>query len=382
MADDPHSSKPPEARTPEADAYRTAGVDIDAAARFVEGLGPLARATRRPGVLGGLGGFAAAFDPRAAGFVDPVLVATTDGVGTKLKIAIETGRHDAIGIDLVAMCVNDLVATGAEPLFFLDYFACGRLDRKIADAVVTGIAEGCREAGCALIGGETAEMPGLYASGDYDLAGFAIGAAERGGLLDPATAAAGDAVIGLAASGLHANGFSLVRRIIADSRAGYDDTAPFDRRQTIGDALLAPTAIYVRPVLAAVRAGLVKSIANITGGGLLENLPRALPDSLRCALDAYAWPLPPLYVWLRQLGGLSDRDLARTFNCGIGMTLTTAPGHADALLDLLRVEGVTAWTIGRVIAAEDEAAPGDAEAGAARSGGRVAIAGTERAWRG
>lgn len=373
MADEPQDTG-----QPGHDAYRAAGVDIDAAARFVDGLGPLAGATRRPGVLGSLGGFAAAFDPRAAGFVDPVLVATTDGVGTKLKIAIETNRHDAIGIDLVAMCVNDLVATGAEPLFFLDYFACGRLDRKVADAVVTGIAGGCRQAGCALIGGETAEMPGLYAAGDYDLAGFSVGAVERGRMLDASAVNPGDVIVGLAASGLHANGFSLVRRIVADSDTGYGDPLPFDRDVNVGDALLVPTAIYVRPVLAAVRVGLIKSIANITGGGLLENLPRSLPDGLRAELEAYTWPLPPLYVWLRRLGGLSDRDLARTFNCGIGMTAIVAPGHVEALLDLLRGEGVAAWAIGRVAAAGQADEREEAGAG----GGRVAIRGTEQAWRG
>ena len=357
------------------DAYRAAGVDIDAAARFVDGLAPLAKATRRPGVLGSLGGFAAAFDPRAAGYSDPVLVATTDGVGTKLKVAVETGQHDTIGIDLVAMCVNDLIASGAEPLFFLDYFSCGRLDRKIADAVLAGIAEGCQLAGCALIGGETAEMPGLYAPGDYDLAGFAVGAVERGAMLGPDSVTAGDCLIGLASNGLHANGFSLVRRIVGDSGLGLGAPAPFDQGTRLGAALLAPTRIYVRPILSAVRAQLVKSVAHITGGGLLDNVPRSLPDGLAAALDALAWPFPPLYAWLRQAGNLSDRDLARTFNCGIGMTAVVAADHVSAMVDLCRTEGIAAWPIGRVVS-------GNGKSGSGLVSGRVLITGVEAAWHG
>lgn len=364
----------------ETDAYRAAGVDIDAAARFVDGLAPLAKATRRPGVLGSLGGFAAAFDPRAAGYTDPVLVATTDGVGTKLKIAIETGHHDTIGIDLVAMCVNDLIATGAEPLFFLDYFACGRLDRKIADAVMGGIAAGCQQAGCALIGGETAEMPGLYAPGDYDLAGFSVGAVERATMLGPESVRAGDLIIGLDSAGLHANGFSLVRRVVNDLGIPLTQPAPFAPETTLGMALLAPTRIYVRPVLAAIRAGLVKSLAHITGGGLLENLPRSLPAGLSVELDAHAWTFPALYAWLRRDGGLSNRDLARTFNCGIGMTLVVGPENAAAAVDLLGAEGVGARPIGQVVPETGTTSAG--AGGIGQSGGRVVMTGVEQAWHG
>jgi len=278
-------------------------------------------------------------------------VAATDGVGTKLKIAIDTGRHDTVGIDLVAMCVNDLVVQGAEPLFFLDYYATGQLAVPVASAVVTGIAEGCRQAGCALIGGETAEMPGLYAQGDYDLAGFAVGAAERGSLITGETVNEGDAVIGIASDGIHSNGFSLVRKIVADQNLGYDRPAPFDPTDSLGAALLQPTRIYVQPCLSLVRAGVAKAFAHITGGGLVENIPRALPAGLGCRLDARSWKLQPVLGWLRQAGGLSERDMARTFNCGLGMITVVAPNNVDRVLGLLSDAGETACVVGDVRAA-------------------------------
>jgi phosphoribosylformylglycinamidine cyclo-ligase len=307
--------------------YRGAGVDIDAGEALVERIKPLARATARAGVMGGIGGFAALFDPRAAGFTDPVLVASTDGVGTKLKLAIETGQHGSVGIDLVAMCVNDLVVQGAEPLFFLDYFATGQLAVEQAAAVVAGIAEGCRGAGCALIGGETAELPGLYATGDYDLAGFAVGAAERGRLL-PRGVAPGDVLLGFPSSGVHSNGFSLVRRIAAAAGLGWSDPAPFAPEQTLGAALLTPTRLYVRPLLALHRAGLLKAAAHITGGGLPGNLPRVLPEGVAATIDARAWPLPPVFPWLARTGGVSGAEMLRVFNCGIGMVAVVADAAA------------------------------------------------------
>ena len=333
---------------PAGDAYARAGVSIAAGNRLVRAIAPLARATARPGADAALGGFGAFFDLRAAGFADPLLVATTDGVGTKLKLAIETGRHDDIGIDLVAMCVNDLVVQGAEPLFFLDYFATGRLEVGVAERVVAGIARGCREAGCALVGGETAEMPGMYAEGDYDLAGFAVGAVERAQALTGAAVAPGDVVLGLAASGAHSNGYSLIRRIVADAGLAWDVPAPFDPARPLGEALLAPTRIYVRALLPLARAGRLKAMAHITGGGLLENIPRVLPEGCRAVLDASSWPLPPLFGWLRMAGGLTPRDLARTFNCGIGMALVVAPGEAAALAADLAAAGETVHRIGRI----------------------------------
>lgn len=354
---------------PARDAYREAGVDIAAGDAVVHAIKPLAKSTDRAGVIGGLGGFGGLFDPRAAGYSDPILVAATDGVGTKLKIAIATGRHDTIGIDLVAMCVNDLVVQGAEPLFFLDYFATGKLDPGAAETIVAGIAEGCRQAGCALIGGETAEMPGMYAAGDYDLAGFSVGAAERGTLLPRLDAIApGDVLIGLASSGVHSNGYSLVRRLVEKSGLGYDAPAPFAADRSLADALLAPTRIYVRSCLALVRAGHAKALAHITGGGLTENLPRVLPDSIVAALDAAAWPLPPVFRWLGRTGDLSPGELARTFNCGLGMVAVVAADRAEAALALLRDQGEDAWIVGRL--AEGAA---DAE--------RVTIAGSD-AWTG
>ena len=332
--------------------YRAAGVDIDAGDALVERIKPLARATSRPGALGGLGGFGALFDLRAAGLTDPVLVSTTDGVGTKLKIAIDTGRHDGVGIDLVAMCVNDLVVQGAEPLFFLDYFATGRLDVEQAARVMAGIAEGCRQAGCALVGGETAEMPGMYASEDYDLAGFAVGAAERGTLL-PRDVVSGDAVLGLASDGVHSNGFSLVRRIVEAGNAGWSAPAPFMAGATLGEALMAPTRIYVRALLALHRAGLLKAAAHITGGGLPGNLPRALPPGTMANLDAARWPLPPVFAWLARAGGVAADEMLRVFNCGIGMALVVA--DAPAAKALLEAEGETVFEIGRVESCEGEA---------------------------
>ncbi|MFI4986642.1 MAG: phosphoribosylformylglycinamidine cyclo-ligase, partial [Alphaproteobacteria bacterium] len=294
--------------------YREAGVDIDAAAALVEAIKPYARATRRAGADAALGGFGALFDLKAAGYRDPILVATTDGVGTKLKVAIAAGRHDGIGIDLVAMCVNDLIVQGAEPLLMLDYFATGKLDVALGTAVVKGIAAGCREAGCALVGGETAEMPGMYQEGDYDLAGFAVGAVERGKVMTGAGIAVGDVVLGLKASGVHSNGFSLVRRIVAESGVDYRDPAPFAPAATLAEALLTPTRIYVRSALAAVHAGLIQALAHITGGGLIENIPRVLPHGTGVELAAAAWPLLPVFRWLKERSGIAAGEMARTFN--------------------------------------------------------------------
>ena len=332
--------------------YRDAGVDIAAGDALVDRIKPLARGTDRPGTMGGLGGFGALFDLRAAGFQDPVLVSTTDGVGTKLKIAIDTGRHDTVGIDLVAMCVNDLIVQGAEPLFFLDYFATGALSVEQAAQVVSGIASGCKEAGCALVGGETAEMPGLYAAGDYDLAGFCVGAAERQALL-PAGIAAGQTVLGLASSGIHSNGFSLVRRIVEMSGLSWDAPAPFAPHETLADALMRPTRIYVRGVLALHRAGLLHAAAHITGGGLPGNAPRMLPPGLGVTFDAGAWALPPVFRWLAQTGGVAPDEMLRVFNCGIGMVLavTDAPAARAVLAD----HGETAFPIGTIVEREGEA---------------------------
>jgi phosphoribosylformylglycinamidine cyclo-ligase len=327
--------------------YRDAGVDIEAGDALVEAIKPLARATSRRGVLGGLGGFGALFDLKAAGFADPVLVSTTDGVGTKLKIAIETGIHDTVGIDLVAMCVNDLVVQGAEPLFFLDYFATGKLSVAQARTVIAGIAEGCRQAGAALVGGETAEMPGMYAAGDYDLAGFAVGAAERGSLL-PRPIAPGDAILGLASSGVHSNGFSLVRRVVQTSGLGWDAPAPFAPGLTLGAALIAPTRIYVTSLLALHRAGLLKAAAHITGGGLPGNLPRVLPDNVVAALDP-SWPVPPVFGWLARTGVIAPEEMLRVFNCGVGMALVVS--DAEAASAALADAGETVFRIGTIEAA-------------------------------
>ena len=337
-------------------SYRDAGVDIDAGNALVRRIGPAVRSTERSGTMGGLGGFGALFDLKAAGYADPVLVAATDGVGTKLKIAIETGNHETIGIDLVAMCVNDLVVQGAEPLFFLDYFASGALSVEIAAEVIAGIAEGCRLAGAALIGGETAEMPGLYASDDYDMAGFAVGAAERNALLPRGDIAHGDIVLGLASSGVHSNGYSLVRRIVERSGVPLDAPAPFDNSQSLGDALLTPTRIYVRPLLAAIRkSGAVKGLAHITGGGLVENLPRVLPKGTTAEIDLGAVPVPPVFGWLAREGPVEEAEMLRAFNCGVGMAVIVDEDGANAVTDILAEAGETAFRIGRIFPSEQAA---------------------------
>ncbi len=349
-------------------SYRDAGVDIDAGEALVERIRPLADATRRPGVVASIGGFGARFDPGSAGFRDPVLVATTDGVGTKLKVAIAMGRHDTVGIDLVAMCVNDLVVEGAEPLFFLDYFATARLSVEAGRDIVAGIAEGCRLAGCALIGGETAEMPGMYTGDDYDLAGFAVGAFERDQGLKPESAEAGDVVLGLASSGIHSNGFSLVRKVVEDQRLDYRAEAPFAAGRALGDALLEPTRIYVKSCLAAVRAGGVRALAHITGGGLVGNVPRSLPPGLAAEIDAGSWPFPAVFRWLARTGEVTAGEMARTFNCGIGMVAIVDGEREAELTALLAAMGEHVFRIGRLVRRD---------AGAAG----VILRGTEEAWR-
>ena len=329
-------------------SYKAAGVDIDAGEALVRRIAPAAARTARPGADARLGGFGGVFDLRAAGFRDPVLVASADGVGTKLEIAQALGRHRGVGIDLVAMCVNDLVAQGAEPLFFLDYIAAGALDADAAAEAVDGIAEGCIAAGCALIGGETAEMPGFYPPGRYDLAGFAVGAVERGRTDEPA-ARPGDILLGLASDGLHANGFSLVRRIVEQAGLDLAGPPPFSEG-TLGEALLAPTRIYVGPVLAALAEGGIRALAHITGGGLVENPPRGLPPGLAMRIDCAAWPLPPVFEWLA--GHVAPAELARTFNCGIGMTAAVPRGRADALAACFEASGETVFRIGEVVEGE------------------------------
>jgi len=329
--------------------YAQAGVDIDAGTALVEAIKPLAKATRRPGADAALGGFGALFDLKAAGFIDPLLVSTTDGVGTKLKIAIETGRHDTVGIDLVGMCVNDLLAQGAEPLMFLDYFATGKLDVVAATAVVKGIAEGCKQAGAALVGGETAEMPGMYAGADYDLAGFSIGAVERGAVLPRLDdQRAGDLLIGIGSDGPHSNGYSLVRRVVERSGLSWADAAPFAPGQTLGEALMTPTRIYVKSVLPLIKAGLIKGGAHITGGGLIENPPRAIAEGLEPQFDWNAWPLPSVFAWMQEVGGLSDHELRRTFNCGVGFMLIVAAQDAEAVLAALLNAGENAFVCGQL----------------------------------
>jgi len=329
--------------------YRDAGVDIDAGNALVKAIGPLAAKTARTGLLGGIGGFGGVFDLKPCGFKDPLLVAATDGVGTKLKLAIETGQHDGIGIDLVAMNVNDLVVQGAEPLFFLDYFACSKLDVGVAARVISGIAEGCREAGCALIGGETAEMPGLYTEGDYDIAGFAVGAVERTELLPRVDLETGDAILALPSSGVHANGFSLVRRVVERSGLDWNSPAPFAAGKTLGEALITPTRIYVRPLLQAMRATrAIKALAHITGGGLMENIPRVLPDQLAAVLNLSSFELPPVFSWLQAEAALDDVEMLRTFNCGVGMVIVVASDEADAVEAALRKAGEGPWHLGRV----------------------------------
>jgi phosphoribosylformylglycinamidine cyclo-ligase len=327
--------------------YAQAGVDIDAGNELVERIKPAAKRTNRPGTMSGLGGFGALFDLKAAGYNDPILVSATDGVGTKLRIAIDTGNVDTIGIDLVAMCVNDLVCQGAEPLLFLDYFATGKLKVEEATRIINGIAEGCVQSGCALIGGETAEMPGMYHDGDFDLAGFAVGAMERGTDL-PAGVAAGDVLLGLASNGVHSNGYSFVRKVVELSGLGWDAPSPFTDG-TLGEALLAPTRLYVKQALAAIRAGGVHALAHITGGGLTENPPRVLPEGLACEIDLGAWTLPPVFRWLAQTAGMAEGELLKTFNCGIGMMLVVAPDRVDATRALLEAAGETVCTLGRVV---------------------------------
>jgi len=335
--------------------YSSSGVDIDAGNRLVDLIKPMVRATARPGADAEIGGFGGLFDLRAAGFKDPVLVAATDGVGTKVKIAIETGVHTGIGIDLVAMSVNDLVVQGAEPLFFLDYFACGKLEPEAAAEIVAGVAEACRESGCALIGGETAEMPGLYKDGDYDLAGFAVGAAERGTLLPTKDIAVGDAVIGLASSGVHSNGFSLVRKVVEKSGVAFDAPAPFAPVMTLGGALLAPTKLYVKSCLRAIReVGGVKALAHITGGGFTDNIPRVLPKSLGVRIDLNAVPVLPVFKWLAKEGNIAELEMLRTFNCGIGMIAIVNRDNLVDVMSVLSDSGERVVDLGEVISTEGD----------------------------
>jgi phosphoribosylformylglycinamidine cyclo-ligase len=330
--------------------YADAGVDIDAGNALVDRIKPAAKRTNRTGTMGGLGGFGALFDLKAAGYNDPILVAATDGVGTKLRIAIDTGNVDTIGIDLVAMCVNDLVCQGAEPLLFLDYFATGKLDVEEATRIITGIAAGCEASGCALIGGETAEMPGMYHKGDFDLAGFAVGAMERGTEL-PAGVAEGDVLLGLASNGVHSNGYSFVRKVVELSGLGWDAASPFSDG-TLGAALLAPTRLYVKQSLAAIRAGGVHALAHITGGGLTENPPRVVPEGLACEIDLSAWTLPPVFRWLAKTANMAEPELLKTFNCGIGMIAFVDQARAAELAALFRAQGETVVELGRVVKGE------------------------------
>ncbi|RVJ43368.1 phosphoribosylformylglycinamidine cyclo-ligase [Sinorhizobium medicae] len=335
--------------------YSDAGVDIDAGNLMVEKIKPHVRSTRRPGADGEIGGFGGLFDLKAAGFSDPVLVAANDGVGTKLKIAIDAGKHVTVGIDLVAMCVNDLVVQGAEPLFFLDYFATGKLDPDQGAAIVAGIAAGCREAGCALIGGETAEMPGMYSGGDYDLAGFAVGAAERGQLLPAGNIAEGDVILGLSSSGVHSNGYSLVRKIVSLSGLAWDAPAPFGDG-TVADLLMTPTRIYVKPLLKAIRdTGAIKALAHITGGGFPENIPRVLPKPLAAEIDLDAIKPPAVFSWLAKTGGVAANEMLRTFNCGVGMIAVVSAGEAEKVAAVLAREGETVFTLGRMVSRSEDA---------------------------
>ncbi len=335
--------------------YRDAGVDIDEGNLMVEKIKPAVRSTRRPGADGEIGGFGGLFDLKAAGFKDPVLVAANDGVGTKVKLAIDANRHETVGIDLVAMCVNDLVVQGAEPLFFLDYFATGKLNSDQGAAIVGGIAEGCRQSGCALIGGETAEMPGLYSGGDYDLAGFAVGAAERDQLLPAKDIRPGDVLLGLASSGVHSNGFSLVRRIVERSGLSLDAPAPFTEGKSLGEALLTPTRIYVKQLLAAIReTGAIKALAHITGGGFPDNIPRVLPVNCSAEIDLSAIKVPAVFSWLAATGGVARNEMLRTFNCGVGMIVVVAPENADAVASALTAQGESVMRIGRLVEASQE----------------------------
>ncbi len=334
--------------------YAQAGVDIDAGNAMVDQIKPLVRATRRPGADAEIGGFGGLFDLKAAGFSDPILVAANDGVGTKVKIAIESGLHSTIGIDLVAMCVNDLIVQGAEPLLFLDYYATGKLDPKVGVEIVRGIADGCRQAGCALIGGETAEMPGMYAEKDYDLAGFAVGAAERGSLLPRADLQPGDVVFGLPSSGVHSNGYSLVRRIVALSGLAWEAPAPFAPGSSLAEALLIPTRIYVKPLLQAIKATTgIKALAHITGGGFPDNIPRVLPEGLGVALDLAAIPVPPVFGWLAKVGGVAEREMLRTFNCGIGMIVAAEAAKAAEVAAALTAAGEAPVRLGEIVTVSD-----------------------------
>ena len=329
--------------------YKDAGVDIDAGNDLVEAIKPAAASTKRSGCTSGLGGFGALFDLKAAGYNDPILVSGTDGVGTKLKVAIESGKHDTVGIDLVAMCVNDLIVQGAEPLFFLDYFATGHLSVEAGRAIIEGIAEGCRQSNAALIGGETAEMPGMYKDGDYDLAGFCVGAVERDNILTGEGVCEGDILLGLASSGVHSNGFSLVRRLVEDSGLGYNDPCPFDKSQDFGTALLEPTRIYVKSTLAALKAGHIKAISHITGGGFVENIPRILPDGVSAHVDASCWNLPPVFDWLREAGNLEPLEMAKTFNCGIGLVVIVQADGVEETRKIFEQSGETVYSLGHVV---------------------------------
>ena len=332
-------------------SYKDAGVDIEAGERLVDAISPLAKATRRAGVMGGLGGFGALFDLNKEGWKDPVLVSGTDGVGTKLMLAFDTGIHNTVGIDLVAMCANDVLAQGAEPLFFLDYFACGKLEGGIAEAVISGIAEGCRQAGCALVGGETAEMPGMYPAGHYDLAGFVVGAVERESILprlDDITA--GDVLIGIASSGPHSNGYSLIRRIVERTGLKWDSSAPFSNAP-LGEALLTPTRLYSKVALPLIRSGRIKGLAHITGGGLTENVPRMLPDGVTARFDRASWPVPEVFRWLQAEGNVAEDEMHRTFNMGIGLVFAVAPDQVDAAMADLRATGEDPVIIGDIIPA-------------------------------
>jgi len=339
----------PNGLTPNGLTYAEAGVDIDAGNALVERIKPLAKSTRRAGAEPSLGGFGALFDLKAAGYDDPLLVTTTDGVGTKLKVAIETGIHGTVGIDLVAMCVNDLLAQGAEPLMFLDYYATGKLDVEAAAAVVAGIAEGCRQAGCALVGGETAEMPGMYSGGDYDMAGFCVGAVDRDKVLPRlGDQKPGDLLVGLGSSGPHSNGYSLVRRIVERSGLAWDAPAPFDEGKSLAEALLEPTRIYIKTVLPHLKAGRVSGLAHITGGGLIENPPRAIAEGLVPRFDWEAWSPPPVFDWLQRTGGVSDLEMRRTFNCGVGLMLIVPPDEIAIVLEALARAGEDAFIVGEL----------------------------------
>lgn len=332
-------------------SYRDAGVDIEAGEKLVQAIGPLAKATRRAGVMGGLGGFGALFDLKAEGWADPVLVSGTDGVGTKLMLAFETGIHDTVGIDLVAMCANDVLAQGAEPLFFLDYFATGKLEPGIAESVIAGIANGCKQAGCALVGGETAEMPGMYPPGHYDLAGFVVGAVERQSILPrQADMTGGDVLIGIASSGPHSNGYSLIRKVVERSGLSYSDRAPFEQEQTLGTALLTPTRLYSRPALPLIRKGSIKGLAHITGGGLTENTPRMCPDHLEPRIDRTAWTAPVVFDWIKEVGNIAEDEMHRTFNMGIGLVFAVGQDHVEDVLADLKSLGETPVVIGDLAA--------------------------------